>query len=162
MRVLMLLLGLFGWQTTTATTDVPRQAEWIGALEFNDSRGLTVGPTIAHLTIADDGKVTGRWQSTNKGRNSGTIEGTVTKDGKFKLRVSVFGGASEARPDGSHETIAVERCQGEGEFNGVLFATGAIRLTSKRIAFDSEMKRARNKDCQDVTGVVWTLQPHTH
>lgn len=158
MRLLALIL--LGAQVTTTPINVPRHAEWIGAMEFTDSRGLMVGPTKATLDIADSGAVTGRWVSTSANHNSGAIHGTVTPDGKFKVTVTVFGGATVKRPDGTEEPVSQERCNGEGAFTGILFANGVIRLTAKKVEFDSVIKRAQNRECENLTRVVWTLQEH--
>ena len=134
--------------------------DWIGTLAFHDSRGDYVSPVTATLTIADGKAVTGRWHSVRT-TSGGTIEGTFM-DGRFRVKITLYGGATVTTAAGATEKVAEERCAAETEFIGDLLPTGVIRLTAKRVIFDDPIKRARNKNCEDLTDVMWLLQPHVH
>lgn len=149
----MLLLPDEGRQT------IPAHSEWIGPMEFTDQAGVSIGPTVVVLDIAQDGTVTGRWHSTNTIRASGTFAGTLQK-GALKLTVTVSGGAEATTEAGTTEVVAPEYCSGTGDLTGVLYPSGILRLTGKRITLDTPAKRVQRRACADMTRVIWTLQPH--
>jgi hypothetical protein len=165
MRHVLLLLFLLLPGVATAqeapppTVKVPAVGDWIGTLEWWDSRGLMEARTDVRLVFGDDNAVTGSWRT--PGGASGSILGSFA-DGKFKLTITFYAGAEEIGPDGNYQPIAIERCQGQAVFTGQLLRTQVIRLTASRVSFNDEIKRARNIACEDSTKLVWLLQPHDH
>jgi hypothetical protein len=153
MRVL-LVLALLQQHVAVSTN-----GDWIGTLNFFDSRGEIISPVTAHVTIRDTGAVSGDWVGSSH-KTSGQITGTFM-GGRFKLDITFYGGAVlENAETGKMETIATERCQGTATFTGDLFPSGVIRLTARKVSFDDPIKQAKHMDCEDIAKVTWLLQPH--
>lgn len=128
--------------------------QWLGTLEFSDSRGLSVGRVTATLNISS-GMVTGTWNSPSGA--SGAISGTINDKGRIKATFSAFGGARFA-----NGSAVPERCQGEAAAEGQLHDSTVIRLTINRLRLDTPRQRARERQCEDMTRVVLLLQPAAH
>lgn len=159
MNWLAIALLLSQQATLPPPVEVQQAGDWIGTLEMTSDVGLRVARTDVRLVFSDKGEVTGSWRT--PGGATGNILGTF-KDGQFKLAITFYGGAEREYADGTIEKVAVERCKGEAQFTGTLLRTGVIRITSRRISFSDEIKKAKNTDCNDERNLTWLLQPHTH
>lgn len=153
----IVLLSLFLTVSVSAQSPapvtVPKQGDWVGPLEFTDSRGRMIIPTRVSLTLTEDKKLTGRWHALTK-HSSGTLTGTIDGKSNVRLTVTLYAGAEE-----SGLTIATERCGGEAEFTGTILPGGVWRLVAKRVVLDTPLKRLQERNCEDITKLIWTLQP---
>ena len=131
--------------------------EFVGPLEFFDSRGRMIIPTKAALTVKDR-TITGLWQSTT-GTSSGPIAGTVDDKGKVTLSVTLYGGAETDGANGAPEILAPERCRGEATFKGEILRNRVIRVTAPVLRLNTAHTRATERDCENLTRLVWVLQP---
>lgn len=157
---LMLTLLFAAWAPAFAQkadpVTLPKDAEWVGPMEFRNSGGLNLAPTKAtlHLTATS---IDGDWSAGHEW--SGRVTGTIDKNRKIKLRFTFFSGAVQTNATtGKDELTAVERCQGEGTLDGLISSSGVLRFTAPKIAFDTTVTRARDRQCEDVTNVLWMLQ----
>lgn len=143
---------------TTVQVEVPAKAEWIGTMEYADSRGEHVAGLRLTLTFTPGGRFTGTWVSRTKA-SSGSIEGTLAR-GKATGTFTIYAGAEQADHEFGQRVISPERCRGETTFSGSLLASGILRITAKRLRADTPETRAADTHCEDLTDLRWLFQTH--
>ena len=144
MHVVLALLLLQG--------TVAISGEWVGPLEWHDSRGRSIVPTLVTLTYAN-GTITGEWVSLNFPHGSGPISGTLDDAGRVRVTVTLYGGRAA-----NGELTAAEGCSGTAEFRGELTRSRMFRWTADAIVLDTPDKRRRERHCENMRRPVWILQ----
>lgn len=159
MRTLLIVALLGGTLSAQKAPriDVPLNAEWIGTLQWEDSSGEHIWPTSVQLKIVDR-TIAGTWIGLHPSPPSGTIAGTIDKDGRWHLTVEVNGNGATRDVNGNVSEVTPERCNGTAQFSGTLFSTVVLRWTAKRIASDTDQTRLRKRNCEDPQNLTWLLQ----
>lgn len=142
----------------TAQTDL--SGEWVGPLEFHDSRGRLIIPTLTTVKVDGD-KLSGTWIAQNK-KSSGSFTGSINNKGRVLLNVVFHSGGEIEHPDGKIEIVGRERCEGSGDFAGEVMRSGVIRLTARVIGLSGFKAQMRGRACEDMRNLTWVLQRPTH
>ena len=155
MRVLLLLFAL----SLPLAAQESKSEPWIGTLEATDSAGRYVARITASIAIdVKARRLDGHWNGLRG--SSGTVTGTVDEKGRVKATLTMF--ANGVTPTDSGEIVEAERCRAEAKFEGHLYSSGVLQLTTARLRADTPSVRATGRACEDLTRIAVLLQPHEH
>lgn len=127
--------------------------QWVGPMsaDFDALQKRGAIPTTVELEQSGT-TISGSWRTLKPNNLSGSITGTIQKDGTAKLTILFY---TDGDLDGG--AVLPERCKAEGAFTGQLTVAGMIALSAKNLKADASPDRNCGPWPHDLQ---WLLQRH--